>query len=316
MTVPPFERIAAQIRRRITSGELRPGDRLPSTRQIVRDFGVAMATATKVLTALRHEGLARPVPGIGTVVAAPGASARATAGSPAAPALSRGRIVAAAIQIADVQGLAALSMRRVAADLGVTTMALYRHVPGKERLTLLMADAAFRQTPLAEPPPATWRAWLEAASRAQWAMYRRHPWLAQAISFTRPLLSPAAMAHTEWMLRALDGLGLDPGARIHIVAGLAAHARGLAVNLEAEADAAESTGLTGEQWMDTYATPAMTAAARAFPLLGQIPPHSLDLDSLFEFGLARLLDGIAALVDTAARQRPVAGKPDSDGKGR
>src|SRR5260370_35807695 len=116
MTVPPFERITAQIRRRITAGELRAGDRLPSTRQIVRDFGVAMATATKVLTALRQEGLARPVPGIGTVVAAPGAPAGATAGSPAAPALSQGPIVAAAIPIADVQGLAALSTPPVAAD--------------------------------------------------------------------------------------------------------------------------------------------------------------------------------------------------------
>lgn len=292
MPVPPYERIAAEIRRRITAGELRPGDRLPSTRQIVADFGVAMATATKALTALQLQGLARPVPGVGTVVAAPGGAASAT---PAAATLDRSRIVASAIEIADIQGLAALSMRRVAASLGVTTMALYRHVPGKDRMTLLMADAVFRQTALPDPPPAQWRARLEAAARTQWAMYRRHPWLAQTISFTRPLLSPAAMAHSEWMMRALDGLGLDPVVQIHVVAGLAAHARGLAVDLETEADAAEATGLTDEQWMDSFATPAI----QTFALMARVPPHSLDLDTMFEFGLDRLLDGIAALTDTS-----------------
>src|SRR6478736_10014280 len=62
--------IAAEIRRRIRSGELAAGDRVPSTRQLTRDFGVAMATATKALAVLRRDGLVRALPGIGTVVAA------------------------------------------------------------------------------------------------------------------------------------------------------------------------------------------------------------------------------------------------------
>ncbi|WP_311931749.1 winged helix-turn-helix domain-containing protein [Microbispora sp. H11081] len=64
-----YQEIAAGIRRRIEAGELRPGDRVPSTREIVREWGVAMATATKVLTELRREGLVHAVPGVGTVVA-------------------------------------------------------------------------------------------------------------------------------------------------------------------------------------------------------------------------------------------------------
>src|SRR5215469_13876321 len=65
---PRYREIAAELRRRIESGELAPGMRVPSTRAIVDEWGVAMATATRVLTELRHEGLVRAVPGVGTVV--------------------------------------------------------------------------------------------------------------------------------------------------------------------------------------------------------------------------------------------------------
>ncbi|MBZ4324459.1 GntR family transcriptional regulator, partial [Streptomyces huiliensis] len=86
-------RIVTEIRRRIEAGELAPGDRVPSTREITRQWGVAMATATKVLTELRHEGLVRAVPGVGTVVAAPprrpGRPARRPATPPPAPAPDR-----------------------------------------------------------------------------------------------------------------------------------------------------------------------------------------------------------------------------------
>src|SRR3954452_23534089 len=68
-TAPPSTRIAGELRRRIAAGELPAGARMPSTRALVQRYGVAMATATKVLTALRHEGLIRSVPGVGTVVA-------------------------------------------------------------------------------------------------------------------------------------------------------------------------------------------------------------------------------------------------------
>ncbi|MBR8744456.1 GntR family transcriptional regulator, partial [Nocardiopsis sp. MG754419] len=64
----PYARIVADIRTRIDAGELRPGDRVPSTRDITREWGVAMATATKALAALRREGLVEAVRGVGTVV--------------------------------------------------------------------------------------------------------------------------------------------------------------------------------------------------------------------------------------------------------
>ncbi|WP_202869316.1 GntR family transcriptional regulator, partial [Kribbella antibiotica] len=68
MDEPPYLVIAAELRRQIEAGELQPGDRVPSTRSLVRDFGVAMATATKALKALQDERLVHASPGIGTVV--------------------------------------------------------------------------------------------------------------------------------------------------------------------------------------------------------------------------------------------------------
>src|SRR5215212_1262271 len=124
--VAPSARIAAELRSQIASGRLPPGARMPSTRALVQRYGVAMATATKVLTTLRHEGLVHSVPGVGTVV-----GEVPTAGSPArrrrtsGGALAIDAIVAAGIAVADAEGLSALSMRRVAAELGAAPMSLY-----------------------------------------------------------------------------------------------------------------------------------------------------------------------------------------------
>ena len=207
---PPYRGSPWRSPQRIAAGELAPGDRVPSTRQIVEGYGVAMATATKVLTELRLQGLVRAEPGIGTVVVAPPArKARAPAARPS----MQEQVVRAAVRIADAEGLAGLTMRRLAGELGVPTMSLYRHVADKEELLLLMMDRVFAATRRPIRRRTGWRARVEALARLQWSLYRRHPWLAQAVSFTRPLLAPNAMAHTEWAMRALDGLGLDGATR-------------------------------------------------------------------------------------------------------
>jgi AcrR family transcriptional regulator len=297
VTQPPYRRIADEIRARITDRELRPGDPVPSARGITREWGVALATATKVLATLNAEGVTRSLPGRGTVVANPSGlrqPERASRRNEGDPDLNRERIVAAAIRVADAEGLAQLSMRRIATELGAAPMSLYRHVNGKDELIVSMMDSVLGENPLPARPPKGWRARLELSSRMQWQGFRHHPWLAQALSITRPQLIPNGMRHTEWALRALDGLGLTIQEMMHIHIALFSHVRGLALNLEAEAQAEQDSGLTSDEWMQTQEHGFRTIASTGdFPLLSRLVDSDmeLDLDQLFEFGMGRLLDG-------------------------
>ena len=307
---PPSARIAAELRARIESGELAPGERVPSAREITRRWGVAIATASRVLAALRDEGLVRAVPGVGTVVVAPrearrsGVAARRAGsrrpvpagGAQAAP-LGVGRIVAAAVMIADAEGLDGLSMRRVATELGAGPMSLYRHVTDKDDLLLRMVDAALREARLPADPPPGWRPRLEVAARSLWAAFRRHPWLAPALSLTRPQAVAGGLAYTEWVLAALTDAGLTTTAAFDVHLTLFTFVRGVAVNLETEAAEAAASGLTSEEWVATH-----EHRLRAITLGGGFPhferlvaqDYDLDLDRLFERGLRYLLNGLAA----------------------
>jgi len=203
--------------------------------------------------------------------------------------------VAAATRVADAEGLAQLSMRRIATELGAAPMSLYRHVNGKDELLASMMDSALGENPLPAVPPEGWRAQLELSSRTVWQAFRRHPWLALALSMTRPQLIPNGMRHTEWALRALDGLGLTIQEMMHFHTTLVSHVRGLAFNLEAEAQAEQDSGLTSDEWMETQEPGfRVIAGTGEFPLLNRLVDSDLDfdIDQLFEFGLARLLDGL------------------------
>ncbi|MFE4863033.1 TetR/AcrR family transcriptional regulator C-terminal domain-containing protein [Streptomyces sp. NPDC056670] len=292
---PPYLAIADGIRRRIASGELVPGDRVPSTRAIVRESGVAMATATKALAALAREGLVRAVPGVGTVVAE---AAPARAAHDGAAPLSREALIAAAVRVADAEGLVGVSMRRIASDLGTSTMVLYRHVSSKGELVRLMTDVGFGEVALGRPS-GDWRAQLTHAARQLWAAYRRHPWMARAMaSFIRPDPMPQAMKYTEWMLRALRDTGLSAHDVMHVHLTVIAFVQGLGVAMELESNALQDTGVSSDQWMDrNEGRFAAIVSEGGYPVLTTIfehEPFELDLDSLFGFGLARLLDGVDA----------------------
>ncbi|ANN14464.1 GntR family transcriptional regulator [Amycolatopsis orientalis] len=299
MTDPPYLRIAAEIRRRIVTGELREGQKVPSTRQIIAEWGVAMATATKVLATLKRDGLVVAKPGAGTVVTGrtPKAAPRTE------PELSRRRVVRAAIRIADAEGIRALSMRRIASGLGVAPMALYRHVSAKDDLILEMADVALGEIRFPPDPPPGWRAQLELMARAQWALFRRHPWLAQALSVTRPQPLPNLLQHADWATRALDGHGLPPSTIMYAHITIFNHVRGTALNFEAEAESESGTALTADDWLAEH-EPILwdLVSGGRFPNFTDVvmrAPFDFDLDTLFEFGLQRLLDGFAVLLAKA-----------------
>jgi DNA-binding transcriptional regulator YhcF (GntR family) len=302
----PYRRVVAEIRDRIARGELRPGDRVPSTRQITQDWGVAMATATKVITALRDEGLVDTRPGAGTVVRQPATEPTPARKPPAREhELTRDRIVRAAIAIADAEGLAMLSMRRVATDLGVATMSLYRHVPGKEELTLLMADTVFTEEPFPAQPPPGWRERLELAGQMMWRVFRRHPWAAEVLSMTRPQVMPNLLGYAEWSLGTLRQIGFDMDEMMYIHLSLFGHVRGTALSLQPEAQARQDTGLTNDEWMETQAFDLTDLLATGrFPTFEYLVQQEFDydLDRVFEYGLQRLLDGIEARIRTMQGQ--------------
>ncbi|GAA3234415.1 TetR/AcrR family transcriptional regulator C-terminal domain-containing protein [Pseudonocardia petroleophila] len=328
MTTTGSAAITGELRRRILSGELAPGERVPSTRAITREWGVAIATASRVLAALQAEGLVRAVPGVGTVVAAPADPSAPTEPGVAAPPWARSRapatdravpepvltperIVGAAVRVADVEGLTAVSMRRVAADLGVVPMALYRHVGDKDDLVVRMLDAALGEWRPPVDAPAGWRPRVEVAVRALWAGFRRHPWLAHALSITRPQLIPAGMAYSEWVLSALDP-HLEPTEAFDVHLMLINFVRGTAVGLESERDAEAASGLDNEEWMAEQ-EPALLALVSSgdFPHLQRMVSgeYDLDVDALFERGLRLLLDGLAVQFDRSADASRTAAPP-------
>ncbi|MFD2417222.1 TetR/AcrR family transcriptional regulator C-terminal domain-containing protein [Amycolatopsis pigmentata] len=291
----PYLRIAADLRRRITAGELRPGDRVPSTRALVREWGVAMATAAKALSTLKEQGWVRAVRGSGTVVADR---------TPRKPPLGRENLVRVAIGLADAEGLAALSMRRLAVEVGVGPMALYRHVPDKDELLRLMADAALGEVELPEPGPAGWRPRLELAARSQWRAYRRHPWLAPILlnSLVRPPVVAAGLRLVDWSLRALSGTGLRRRVKLQVIMTLNGWVGGLAVTNALEVQAEQDTGISGDQRLAAdMALLAGYLESGRFPTVAALMTgiEDVDLDEIFEFGLHRQLDGIGALLGEA-----------------
>ena len=185
-------------------------------------------------------------------------------------------------------------MRRIATALDVATMSLYRHVTGKAELVLHMIDGAIAEERLPAPAPGGWRAQLEQVARVEWIVFRRHPWLAPAMSLTRPQLAPSALALTDRVLSALAATGIGTEDQLYVHVTLFSFVRGVATALEPEAEARRETGLTEQEWMDTQEAPLRELASTGSPLLriALQEEFDFDLDRLFEFGLARLLDGL------------------------
>ncbi|MYR02866.1 TetR/AcrR family transcriptional regulator C-terminal domain-containing protein, partial [Streptomyces sp. SID6139] len=182
----------------------------------------------------------------------------------------------------------------------VATMSLYRHVADKDDLLTRMLDTVIARDPLPADPPQDWRAATELAARRLWGQFRRHPWLAPALSVTRPQMVASALPYSEWMLSVLHSRGLDLQTAFTAHLMLLNYARGIAVNLESEREAEAYSGLDSEQWMDTQEPELLDILATGrFPALSRLAAagYDLDLDALFEFGLQRLLDGVAALVE-------------------
>ena len=228
------------------------------------------------------------------------------------PALSVGRIAGAAIEVADADGMGALSMRRVAERLGISTMSLYTYVPGKAELVDVMLDTAFGEVADSEKTePAGWRAGLGWIARENWALYHRHPWMLQVATVSRPPLGPNVFAKYDRELRVVDGIGLTEVEMDSVLALVLEHAQGAARRSVEAAEAEKRTGRTDYEWWlaneplleEVFDPDLYPTASRVGHAAAEVYGSAYDPEYAFEFGLQRLLDGIETLV-RARSERP------------
>lgn len=218
------------------------------------------------------------------------------------PTLTVDEIVRAAVEIADADGLAAVSMARVADRLGNAPMALYRHVRSKSELLTLMADAAM-DAPPPRPDDAGWRESLTAWSRGITAMFRAHPWAA-TLPIAGPPVGPRNLAWFDAALAALADTGLDPGTKVAVVMGLITYVQG-EIRLTAELAAAydDDPAAFGARYgaalarvVDPRTLPALAAVVAAGVFDVTATDFDEDVAADFDFGLETFLDGVAALL--------------------
>ncbi|MEP7024650.1 MAG: TetR/AcrR family transcriptional regulator [Actinomycetota bacterium] len=222
------------------------------------------------------------------------------------PGLTLERIVAAGIKVALTDGLGSVSMGRVAAELGGSTMSLYRYVPAKDDLLTLMVDTALGGAPGAHLPGDGWRAGLTRWAVAVRAAYRRHTW-ALRVPITAPPIGPNNVAWLDDALQCLAGSPLTEQQKLSAVLLISGFVRNEAT---LTADIAASN--PNAPVMPGYgAVLSRLVGPDRFPGLQRaIASGALDddddLDAEFEFGLARILDGLGLLIASAGQSPPSA----------
>ncbi|MFC0509272.1 TetR/AcrR family transcriptional regulator [Micromonospora costi] len=217
------------------------------------------------------------------------------------PGLTLAGIVAAGVAVADAEGLAAVSMSRVAKELGAATMALYRYVGAKDELLTLMVDAAYGESPRASGQGPDWRAALRRWAWAERAALHRHPWVVR-VPISGPPLTPCQLSWMEDGLRCMDDTGLTAGEKMSVMLLVTGYVRNevlLSVQIQ---EASESSGRRPDEIMPEYARrlarladPVRFPALHAVLASGAIDQDD-DPDDEFAFGLDRILDGVEALV--------------------
>jgi AcrR family transcriptional regulator len=216
------------------------------------------------------------------------------------PGLSLSRIVEAAVEVASSEGLAAVSMSRIATELGAATMSLYRYVATKDELLALMVDAAFQPPAGASLSRERWRAALSRWAREHLEVLRRYPWVVR-IPLNGPPIMPNQVVWFERGLWCLRNTGLTEEEKVSVLLLINGFVRNEAL-LKADlqmaagagssvADAMSSYGRLLSKLVDPVRFPAISAA-----IASGIFDQRNESDTDFTFGLARILDGVDALV--------------------
>lgn len=220
------------------------------------------------------------------------------------PKVGLDRIVQAAVEIADAEGIEAVSTRKVAEAVGISPMSFYTHVPSKAELHDLMLDHV--SAPGKSSPPdwqtLDWRARLAIIAEAMWAFYLQHPWVLQ-FQTHRPVLGPNTLASYEVALSAVDGTGLDEIEMDLAITSLMDMVAGAVRNAARQKFVFEATGLSDEEWWYTIAPFLETLDYGPYPIASRVGPitgaeyGAGDPERAFRFGLERFLDGMEIMLE-------------------
>jgi AcrR family transcriptional regulator len=203
------------------------------------------------------------------------------------PRVDREQIVAAAIRVADREGISAASMQRIANEVGVTKMALYRHVPARGELLALMIEAAMGPAPDTSGP---WRKGLRLWADAMRDGFTAHPWLSAAASGVR-LIGPVELSWFEAGLAALNSLPLNGSERLDTLALISSHVRGMVQQQENQHDP--------EKEISSRLAAVLAGRRADFPLSAAAFAETSAADATdqaYDFGLDRILDGVEVLI--------------------
>ena len=209
-------------------------------------------------------------------------------------------VVDAAIDLADRDGLASLSMRGLAQHLHLGAMSLYTYVPNRADLVVLMVDQVLGRTTLPEHPDDL-RARLELVARLQYQDHRAHPWLLE-VTGVRAWLGPHVADRYEWQLAAVEGIGLDDIEMDQTVTLLASFGTSIARAEQAVRQAERETGMTDAVWWAAnHEALGQVMAGADYPLAGRVGTAAgeayqaaSDPGRELEFGLACIVDGLLA----------------------
>jgi AcrR family transcriptional regulator len=205
--------------------------------------------------------------------------------------LSKVRILAAALRLADEDGLRSLSMRRLAAELGFEPMSLYRHFPNKAAIIDGVIEAVWAEL---NPPSATEDPWerLRELSRSFRALALAHPHVFPALA-NRPVYLRGALRPVEIALETFEEAGFEGQSAVHAFVALVAYVYGFALREIAGLVATDE----GEQllWYDVARLPDL-----GFPAIVKLAPHfaRYDYEASFEEGLESILSGLRATILT------------------
>jgi len=214
------------------------------------------------------------------------------------PPLTREAIVDAAVEIADAEGIEAVSIRRVAAALDARPMSLYSHITRKDDLLALMSDRVAAEILVPGPLPSDWREALRMIAHRTRDSSLRHPWMLR-IHAGHPLLGPNALRHVDQSAAAVAELPLSDAQRVALLRAVDTYTVGHVATEMHERQAREAHDSDA---IGAYLTGVLDSGE--YPHLARLPLAAVlasdaDARQRFEEGLEWLLTGIAATVDAA-----------------